>query len=552
MRMTPKREVSIPFLGLCVFFAFTFLGWLTAAFLFGKIYVDDFSMVISGLGIELCSALFVGASAGIAVNWYFKRALGETPKAMLKKSGISEIYPSRLDAGREFAQLVSSKKVKRLYLAGNSLHYFLAAGGRLSEVWNAIYQRLKDEQTMDLIERNRLKVRLLLLDPRSSEGCFRQEIERKIIGGAGLSINVPNGLEEVSLVQQSIFNGQPQEYLQVRLYSHCPFSFIFATEHEVFVKQYYYRDYRKDVSIPLIKYSGDSPQYGDFLYSYNVIWENADPGKYFVHRVGTALSIEKARIKNVFRIDQRRFLSDRVIECIASAGEGDTVSILAISGKFYVSYINAYETLCRIATSDEQGRKAKVRFALVNPVSKEAILRAVADKSPKDDFRDKLFSWSWNEHRASTLYTDVHETINALTTGIRQACSFELRLYSCSIPCSLLITPDSAIVEQYLYGRSKKFRRGLVLGGEYPVFEYQMRGDEAEEKTEQEIINSTFEVIWKSFSISIEDYNRRNEMDEFNKNIEIIRNELGSASRGKRAKAVKQSAPRKGPNEEPT
>lgn len=378
---------------------------------------------------------------------------------------------------------------------------------------------------MNLAEKDRLHVRLLLLDPRSSEGYFRHNVERSILK-AGLRFDVPSGCAEVSQAQQNIFKNNPQQFLQLRLYEHCPFAFMFATETEIFVEQYCYRDHTKRVALPLIKYLSDTPQYSELLYSFNIIWEHAGLGEMLPHHIGTAAAIEEARIKNIFRREQRGLLAKREIECLDSTRPGDVVNILAITGKFYVSF-PAFETLRNIASRREGQESVKVRFALINPVSQQAILRAVADSSPAEQLRKTLCSWTWERHKNSRLYVDVHQTIHEIELWKNKRCSFELRLYSGSIACALLLTPNSAFIEQYLYGRSRQFQEGLVLGGEYPVFEYAMPESESEDRIEQEILSSTFNAIWNSYSISRDEYENCNKEEEFNKNLTRLLEELG-------------------------
>ena len=91
-------------------------------------------------------------------------------------------------------------------------------------------------------------------------------------------------------------------------------------------------------------------------------------------------------------------------------------------------------------------------------------------------------------------------------------------------------------MEQYLYGRSKEFHEGKVLGGEYPCFEYSF-GDgyvhnkfETAEGTEKEILQSTFNVIWDSYSISLDEYQLTDEKAVFGRNLANLKSELAPAA----------------------
>jgi hypothetical protein len=76
-----RAKVSIPAWGLCALTAFAGVGWMIASYLFGKGPAGAFRAVASELGFKVCSALFVGASAGIVINAYLKRITGVDPVA---------------------------------------------------------------------------------------------------------------------------------------------------------------------------------------------------------------------------------------------------------------------------------------------------------------------------------------------------------------------------------------------------------------------------------------------------------------------------------------
>jgi len=364
-----------------------------------------------------------------------------------------------------------------------------------------------------------------VLDPKSSEGHFRHAVEMEHVGGVGLPFDVPQGLEIVSIQQANL--GGATEFLQVRLYEHCPFSFVFLTDTEVLVEQYDYRDQSRRAALPLIAYENGTSQYNELQYSVKIIWDHAGPPDLRLYRVGTARAIEVAGLKNIFRRDDRHLLADREVEAIKTAADRDTGDIIAITGRFYCTY-PASETVRRVARANADRKGARVRFALVNPVCQQAILRALADSTAPARVREELERWTWERHRNTRLYLDVHQTIRDIQDWQAAGCLVELRLYSSSIACALLLTGNTSFTEQYLYGRSKAFAEGLVLGGEYPVFEYvEGQGASGNESVGAEILNATFEIVWNCYSIDLDEFSQRNEEDEFNKNLARIREELG-------------------------
>jgi hypothetical protein len=101
-----------------------------------------------------------------------------------------------------------------------------------------------------------------------------------------------------------------------------------------------------------------------------------------------------------------------------------------------------------------------------------------------------------------------------------------VRAYSSSVACMILQTDSHAFIEQYMYGRSKAFQPGFNLGGEYPVIEYEVSKIDGAEVVEHEVIAATFEMIWKFYSISWEDYVTCDEEKEFELNLARLRTEL--------------------------
>jgi hypothetical protein len=258
--------------------------------------------------------------------------------------------------------------------------------------------------------------------------------------------------------------------------------------------------------------------------------------------VGTAKAIEQSKLRNIFRKEDRRdqLLTSRQIEAMKNAIKNtnadcrDTVDIMAISGRFYFAY-PASDSMRELG----RDTKVRVRVAVVNPTSQQAILRAIADTVAPDKVEEGLHSWDWEQHRKTDLYRDVEHTIGAVERwhgdGIN---NIDLRLYSSSLACALLLTAEGSFIEQYLYGRSEAFAKGRHLGGEYPVMEYRTKTDtdepggvhvllsEAGEPVEEEILTTTFEIVWRSFSVGANEFKHVNHEEEFNRNLTRLREEL--------------------------
>jgi len=508
MNADTKTSINLSAYVLCGLIFIGGLGWLLASFLLGQIPSNEFIKVASGFGITISKAVFIGSSVGFALSYYLGRAFGKTPTAIPKESGITTIYPDRILAADEYINLIKNKKINKVDIVGISLREFLSGGGTLKKVWEAICYRLKEEETANLRNAKRLTVRILILDRNSAEGLFRHNSEKETIGRAGLPLDVPQSIEEVKRVRFNILS-EDTYFLKIKLYEHCPFCFMFLTELCAFVEQYNYRDHKTPQRMPLLKYDGDSRNFHQLSHSFEIIWANAiEPRS--DNQVGTAEAVYSSRMKNIFRHDQRAELSQREIECLNAIEKCPeaTVDILAISGRFYTSN-PIRETLIDIASKTNQ-QSCKVRIALLNPISQQAILRAVADSCAAEEISQTLQNWIWNQHVKTSLYVDVHRTVREFQNIIARGRNIEIHLYSCSVACALLLTPNAGFVEQYIYGRSIRHQKDRTLGGQCPCIEYELK-----DTIEEEIFRASFDVIWNSYSIDISKYDNGAEEAEF-------------------------------------
>ena len=476
--------------------------------------------------VEIIKVVVIAAAAAVAVERVLLREPEDDVRVKLRNVGIRDIFLNRQSAASEFLVSIEDDNIRHITITGISLRDFLRGGGTLYQVWRDICARLKREESANIPPDQRLNVRLLILSPNSDEGYFRHSIESENQENpSGIPFDIPNALNTVRGTQQEIFGRIDPPFLQIRLYEHCPFSFIFATDTQLFVEQYDYRDQREQAAMPLITYQSGTQQYKEQMFSLDVIWAHARPADLF-DEVGTAAAVREAGIKNIFRRDHRSLLTIKQVRAIQSAKK-NSVDILAISGRFYVSNPSIARELQDISRPDGNRSAVPIRVAIINPISQQAILRAVADSSPPDEVGEHLRKWNWMLHQQTDLYRDTRTVANTLFTWSQQrGCDVQVRMYSSSVACMILQTDKQAFVEQYMYGRSKAFQPGFVLGGDYPVIEYDVSDVDQGEMIEHQVIAATFGMIWKFYSIAWEDYVASNEQEEFEANLARLRAEL--------------------------
>jgi hypothetical protein len=491
-------------------------GWLCASFLFAKVTPNETAKSLAEVFLEFWKTIFAAGIIAFVLDKYLKGVFGEGKAARITQAGITDVYPSRRDADQDLVRCVN--EASQIDIIGISLRDFLLTTGQYRNVWEAIEDRLKREDKQNLPIDKRLRVRLLILDPRSSEGLFRHNVEKATIGiSIGIPFDIPQGLEEVRRVCAEIHQRDGHELLKVNLYHHCPFSFLFLTNKQAFVEQYYYKNHTRHVDLPLLHYA-KKELHDEFRTSFEMIWKSARPGILVESEVGTAHAIENGAIKNIFRQEHRSQSGRRQAETLARVGKDQTVRILTISGKHYIT-----DPILR-HLKEASDREARIHFLLLNPVSSQAVLRAIADTCAPSDITEQVRTWDWEKHRKARLYTDTYQTIRELGNWIRAGCRFTVRLHHSSPACALFLTPTNAFVEQYIYGRSIAFEKNRVLGGEYPILEFGQRIDDGQDTStpELQMVTATFEVMWKSYSVQMERYLELDEEEEFQKTLAYL------------------------------
>jgi hypothetical protein len=531
--MKPRNSETLPAVVFLSVVAIAGLGWMAAVFHFAKLQDDSVQYYLGTFAFEVSKAAFVGASVGAFIKLMLDR-YGQMSRSKAEIGSIAGVSRTRTDVKDAMLAEVRDPRNKSITIAGISLRDFLTGAGKLAEVWGAIQERLISEQKR-LPAADRLRVKFLMLDPHSWEGVFRLQVERQTLAGGGLALDVQAALDALTnfalrlkgpvnaaLSQQGISSdssrgeialGHPN--IQARLYCHGSFSFVFLSDSTALIEQYTYRDHTLPPSMPILRYDAPSPAYYELGKSVATIWEAANPARFDPYQIGVARAMNSAKIKNVYRSLDRQALTQRQVDCIRIIQPSDVIRIQAMTGRFYLQspMMDHIEQALKLPAT---GGKVQVRMIIADPVSNQAILRAVADKSPHEEVKQALINWCWTDHKNSELYAHVQDAIRIANSLQSEGLEFKLRLTSAPLSAAFLIVRGSVFVEQYLYGRSRSLESAARLGGEHPVFEYACSdGDPGVEPTvEERILTSGFNVMWKSFSIDCAEYLRSNKQRE--------------------------------------
>jgi hypothetical protein len=519
-----RREIQIP------------LGWFLAlsialsASLMALVFMGEILYHHEQLGefwVEFAKELMkAGAFGGILAALLHNRLealFEEGPEAILQNHGIQNLHPTRERVADDLVEWIRDPSTTRISIVGISLRDFLPPGGRLHHAWQAIRERLEFEQSRTPPPLSRLSIKILLLDPKSAEGMFRYRVESTTLERANLREDVQNSIQQYKNTLARLYGAETSEFLELRLYEHGSFAFMVLTDEHALIEQYCYRDHTLAPAFPLIQYPRKSQSYKQLQYSFEVMWQHAQPVDRALRGVGTAKGVYSARIRNIYRHDDRASLGERELQTIRNAQPGQLVRIGAITARFYLR--DARETL-QERTSPGPGH-VNVRLLIVNPVSEAAIVRAITESGELASVREALDRWDWSRHRRSPLYHDATQTLDTVLRLRERGHSIELRLTPVAPACAILQTPESVFVEQYLLGRSRRFERGGVLGGEYPVFEFAAPAGLDETTTmEEDLLDATFDLLWDDLSLSVDEYGAIDDELQFAANLRMLKASL--------------------------
>lgn len=490
--------------------------------------------------LEFFKTVVIAAVVSFVLEKLLRQIFPEGLASRMNRAGIADVYPTRHAAAADIAKFV--REAKRIDLMGISLRDFLIQGHTWSHLWEGISKRLISEVGSGTND-GRLTVRILMLHPKSSEGFFRRQFERSHPDLEDILVyHIKIGLEQIRLTREEMIRAahfrignkanekqlaeEVDRHLQIGFYRHCPFSFLFLTNEQAIVEQYYYKYQERRVDCPLLRYEKRELQ-EEFRASFEVIWKHAEHvSRMDDSEVGTAAAIAMCGIRNIYA-DERTAAAEntahsgeRKARAIASCGKGSEIRILSNSGKFYRS------NLFHGHLVDATNRGATVKFLLLNPVCCQAILRAIADDYP-GRIEEQLGFWDWTRHTATSLYLDTTRSISHLNQQKLDGYSYQIHLHHTGPACSLFLTPDQAFIDQYTYGRSQRRAGERVLAEDYPTINFGKRDGKGEDTAQLQLLQSHFDTLWNSYSIDISVFQEiaaNNKLrDEFEKSLADIR-----------------------------
>lgn len=423
---------------------------------------------------------------------------------------IEKVYSSRNEAAEDIER--SLKEAKFIKIMGISLNdYVRDENSKLYETWLKIKEILCSDG-------KEINVEVMMIDKNSNGAHIRGISEGFEDNKTRIISDTTESMEHFYTLQQDCDKNQKAKF-EARVYRVCPISHLVITDNVIYLESYHFRPRHKERANLVLKIRFDEKKnslYKELEYHFDRIWSSEILSEslinnYIHHYHGNEKALREASIANSFF--DPAVSRNRIISIIEEADK--YLLIKGISLHSFFSYgSDIYKALIR-KIIQKQGEEFIVRILIINPDSHEAKLRSfrellITDSSARlENFNDEL-------RQKARLYSDTCNTIsfiekNLLFKDDLKHLTENIKLYNSSIDCFMLISEESALIEQYHYGNEiqdeKKKYEGLILGGDVPLFEYR---NNSVENSPYNLFLDSFEFVFDYSSLALSQYNKKN------------------------------------------
>ena len=521
-------------------------GVLLVIYFYPKSETSIYFYILSEIG----KALFITAMISGAVKWYLTRqtiilentkneiirdelkknleelkdkVLSQT-KVMtaasksldaLKNAGIVEFYENRSRASKEIEDAIENKNVKSLKIIGISLNDFVRDEHPiLHKAWKTVEDYIKSDKPPRKTEN--IEIKLLIIDPMSNGAFLRGSAEgtedshTRLYEDVIISMRHFRNLEKISSIGKKV-------KFSAKIYRTPPIMYLVWTPETSFVQQYYFRPkHSADINIPVIQYHSKDPFlnlgnsiHDELQFHFDWIWDNAafSLQDYFKkHNIGIDSGSNNANIINIYyekNLSQQKS-KERILYLIKNTQKRLWIKGISLKSFFkYGDLFDAISNACSIAGLD-------IKVLLIDPDCDQAKIRSFREYLMNDETRN-LSYFNDEERRKQPLYKDTMDSITNIRDHIKELnnyCNkhnFSARIYHSSPEAFILITDESALIEQYHYGKirptTSQSSKGKILGGDFPVIEYKRNDKDSFDP--YKILNNHFEFVFTHCSKDI-------------------------------------------------
>lgn len=386
------------------------------------------------------------------------------------ESAIVCIHQNRGEAAEDILDAMQTSKTIRVM--GVSLRDYFTPGGK--------HHAQIDRLLKDIVDSKVREFRTLLLNPYSDQAKIRAE--RESLGDfAEKDAYIKSGLySEVKQSIQYLLRKCNSPRVIGKLYKSAPTCFLVITDDFTYLEQYHYglaESGLKGGNVPVLKFSSNSDVANQLTGHFDYVWIHHSIAFHETEvamMVGVPKNAEECqlvnlfptradavrRIEYLFQYEATQAIAAQANAASSNAGASETtpqdgahrvVRLIGISlrdffnkGPFYTSMKTRFGS-----------KPILVQALLLDPHSEQGKLRSEREDPGLPP---------------SSLYTDVRSSLKYIVRLNSTGTEVQARLYRGAPSCFVVLTEDSAIVEQYHYGSEDP--GDTILGGRVPVLEF--------------------------------------------------------------------------------
>jgi len=407
----------------------------------------------------------------------------------LYETNVTNVYANRKHAAGDMKFDIALRETSTIQIAGISLNDFVQPNSDLHEVWVTIIQHIN--RRMLPIKKD-LSIRVLIVHPDCLGAELRSIAEHRrepkgstIAGRLRRDVNSTADLLDELEDKSREINTQrdkrePKITFEARVYSLTPMFFMFRTDNSSYFQRYYFWDSREveqHAPAPLMRYSaGERGDINNFHQQmgkhFEWIWRTASvPVAAYLreHHTGRDKGLIRARCLNVY--NSTSACRGRILSLLKNA-KGE-IDILGISLR---SFFNEpfFQALWQAIHRDDI---RSVRILIIDRHCQQAVYRSYREYL-LDQNKQQLTFDEYKESkkiRQSELWRDTEASLLKIKNQFLNIHKVKVQLYHCAPTCFLLAAGESALVEQYHYGKvigGERIDDQRVLGKDMPVYEY--------------------------------------------------------------------------------
>lgn len=414
----------------------------------------------------------------------------------MTESGITQVYSDREKAAKDMKRDLIDPNTTKISIIGISLNDFTQGHQQtLREAWEEIEKVVKD-RINDKSDRNKLDIRLLIIDPNCLGARLRSQGESRRLDAiqTRLMDDVTASAKKFYQLQKELIekneNGTSNGgvTLECKLYRVPPILFLCQTDKVSYVQQYHFWSSRAmNTPIPILRYAHSMDPssaydiHNEMESHFDWVWRHASISvSDFLSKgsIGSDMGTYQCGIVNVYTDPLNG--SARMKYLLENAKV--RVWIQGISLRSFFDEGALTQEMARLVEEGE----VPIKVLLIDPICRQAKYRSYREQLfGKPDLGFEDYTRDDHEHLQSKLCRDTNSSIEQIKKRITDTVKqnpdgwipkLELRKYNCAPSCFMLLVDNTVLVEQYHYGKvtpeEDRGRLPTVLGKDMPLVEY--------------------------------------------------------------------------------